>query len=123
MQVVAEQELQTGSVNPIELRAENPSGPYGRATLSLLAGRYPAGPGEVALTNQVASLYDVRIGGTWHAAGRNWRVVGRVENPDNLLDEFALAAPGQLPAASSVTVLLDASPEPDRCLPVPRRPR
>ena len=110
VQVVAEQELQTGSVNPIELRAENPNGPYGRATLSLLAGRYPAGQGEVALANQVASLYDAHIGGTWHAAGRDWRVVGLVENPDNLLDEFALAAPGQLPAPSSVTVLLDSSP-------------
>ncbi len=110
VQVVAEQELQTGSVNPIELRAENPSGPYRRATLTLLAGRYPAGPGEVALTNQVASLYDAHIGGTWHAAGRDWHVVGLVDNPDNLLDEFALAAPGQVPAPTSVTVLLDASP-------------
>ena len=42
------------------------------------------------------------------------RVVGIVTNPQNLLDEFALVAPGQVSAPTQVTVLFDArarSPE------------
>lgn len=109
VQVVEEENLTTGSVNPVGLRAEDPNGPFGRSTISLIAGRYPAAAGQVALTPQVASLYDIGIGGHWHAAGRVWQVVGLVENPGDLLDEFALVAPGQLPAPDSVTVLFDAT--------------
>lgn len=110
VQVVDQDNLTTGSLTPVTLRAEDPDGPFGQTTLSLITGRYPAGPGQVALTPQVASLYNVSVGGPWHAAGRVWQVTGIVENPDNLLDEFALAAPGQLPAPDSVTVLFDAVP-------------
>ncbi len=110
VQVVEQENLATGSVTPVTLRAEDRDGPFGHSTLSLITGRYPAGPGQVALTPQVASLYDVSTGGQWHAAGRAWQVTGLVENPDNLLDEFALVAPGQLPAPDSVTVLFDATP-------------
>jgi putative ABC transport system permease protein len=110
VQVVDQDNLSTGSLTPVTLRAEDPGGPFGQTTLSLITGRYPAGPGQVALTPQVASLYNVSVGGPWHAAGRVWQVTGIVENPDNLLDEFALAAPGQLPAPDSVTVLFDAVP-------------
>jgi putative ABC transport system permease protein len=109
-QVIEQENLTTGSVNPVELRAENPAGPFGPATLALVAGRYPKGAGQVALTPRVASLYDTGIGQSWHAAGRAWHVVGLVQNPADLLDEFALAAPGQLPAPDSVTILLDATP-------------
>ena len=38
------------------------------------------------------------------------RVVGLVENPQNLLDDFALVAPGQLGSPSRVTVLFNATP-------------
>jgi len=110
VQVVAEQNLATGSVNPVELRAADPDGPFARGTLSLIAGRYPAGAGQVALTPQVATLYDTGIGRRWPAAGRVWQVVGLVENPGNLLDEFALVSPGELPAPDSVTILSDAAP-------------
>lgn len=113
VQVVEQQNLTTGSVNPVELRAEDPDGPFGPASLALTAGRYPAGPGEVALTPQVASLYNIGIGGQWHAAGRAWHVVGMVENPGNLRDEFALVAHGQIPAPDTVIILFDAAP-PDR---------
>jgi putative ABC transport system permease protein len=110
VQVVEEENLTTGSVSLIELRAENPNGPFGHSTLSLVAGRYPAGAAQVALTQQVASLYNISVGGHWHAADRIWQVVGLVENPDNLLDEFALVAPGQIPAPDSVTILSDTAP-------------
>ena len=48
------------------------------------------------MTGSVAALYGVGIGSTWHADGRSWRVTGIVENPSDLLDEFALVSPGQL---------------------------
>jgi putative ABC transport system permease protein len=110
VQVVEQQNLTTGSVTPIALRAENPDGPFGHSTLSLITGRYPAEPGQVALTPQVASLYDLSTGAQWHADGRTWQVTGLVENPDNLRDEFALVAPGLLPTPDSVTILFDAVP-------------
>ena len=104
--LIENQSLSTGLVQPIELRAQDPAGPYGGPTLALVSGHYPAGPGQAALTSQVASLYGVHTGGTWHAAGRAWRVVGVVENPGNLLDEFALVAPGQVSAPTQATVLV-----------------
>lgn len=110
VQVVEQENLTTGSVTPVALRAEDPDGPFGQTSLALTAGRYPAGPGEVALTPQVASLYNIGIGGQWHAAGRAWHVVGTVENPDNLRDEFALVAQGQIPAPDAVIILFNATP-------------
>jgi putative ABC transport system permease protein len=121
VQVVDQDNLTTGSVNPITLRAEDPDGPFGPSSLSLIAGRYPAGPGQVALTPQVASLYDVSTGGQWHAVGRVWQVTGIVANPGNLLDEFALVAPGQLRAPDSVTVLFDAVPSRVTAFHLPRQ--
>ena len=110
VQVVEEQSLATGSLNPIELRAESAGGPFARSSLALLAGHYPSGPGQVALTRSVASLYNVGVGDRWQAAGGSWRVTGLVENPDNLLDSFALVAPGQLRAPTSVSILLGSAP-------------
>jgi putative ABC transport system permease protein len=43
---------------------------------------------------------------TWQAAGATWRVTGIVQDPSNLADEFALAAPGQVPHPSQVVMLL-----------------
>ena len=42
--------------------------------LSLVAGKYPAGPGQVAVTSGVASTFNLRIGDVWHQ-GRTTRVV------------------------------------------------
>jgi putative ABC transport system permease protein len=100
----------TGTVQPVELRAQDPRGRYGKPMLSLVSGRYPAGPGQVAVTRGVASLFDLRVGSPWHADGRTWRVTGLVENPGNLGDEFALVAPGQVTAPTQATVLFDAGP-------------
>ena len=52
----------------------------------------------------------------WHTAAdtidgvsaRSLQVVGQVENPLNLLDQFALVAPGQARPPTSVSILLDA---------------
>ena len=93
----------------MQLRAENPHGHYNSALLSLVSGKYPAGPGQVALTSQVAALYGTHVGGPWQAAGTSWRVTGIVQDPSNLADEFALVVPGQVPHPSQVTMLLGSS--------------
>jgi putative ABC transport system permease protein len=109
IQVIENQRLVTGTTDDVYLRAQDPAGPYGRPTLSLVSGRYPVGAGEVAMTSQVARLYDVRVGDVWHHESGDRRVVGLVENPNNLLDEFALVAPGQVTAPTRVTVLFRAA--------------
>ena len=108
--LIENQDIATGITQPVQLRAENLHGHYNSPLLSLVSGRYPARPGQVALTSQVASLYDTHVGGTWQAAGTSWRVTGMVQDPSNLADEFALAAPGQVPHPSQVIMLLGSSP-------------
>ncbi len=97
-----------GSVATYSLRAQNPAGPFGQPMLSLVSGHYPSGPGQVAVTRGVASELHLRVGGTWRAGGSARRVVGIVTNPQNLLDQFALVAAGQVSAPTQVTVLFDA---------------
>jgi putative ABC transport system permease protein len=97
-----------GSVNTVDVRAEQPDGRYSAPMLQLDAGHYPAA-GQVAVTSGVAAVYRLRIGSVWHEGGSALRVVGIVENPGNLQDQFALVAPGQLGRADHVTVLFDAT--------------
>jgi putative ABC transport system permease protein len=97
-----------GSVDTYQLRAQNPNGPYGQPTLSLDSGHYPTAPDQVAVTAGVASELDLKLGDTWKVGGRARRLVGIVENPQNLLDEFALVLPGQVKSPNTVTVLFDA---------------
>ena len=104
--LIEEQSITTGTTQRVQLRAESPHGRYNAPLLSLVSGSYPAGPGEVALTSQVAALYGTHVGGTWRAAGTAWRVTGIAANPSNLADEFALVAPGQVRHPSQVVMLL-----------------
>jgi putative ABC transport system permease protein len=104
--LIEAQNLTTGSTQPVQLRAENPHGHYNAPLLSLVSGSYPAGPGQVALTSQVATRYGAHAGGTWHAAGTTWQVTGIVQNPSNLADQFALVAPGQIRHPGQVIMLL-----------------
>ncbi len=97
-----------GSVNTVDARAQRPNGFYSSPMLRLDAGHYPAG-GQVAVTAGVAAIYRLRIGSVWDEGGRALRVVGIVENPGNLQDQFVLVAPGQLGRADQVDVLFDAS--------------
>ena len=105
--VIENQNLATGLVHGAQVRAQDPHGPYGGPMLALLSGRYPAGASEVAMTEQLAATFALHIGDLWHETGRTVRVVGLVENPQNLLDNFALVAPGQLSSPTQVTVLFD----------------
>jgi putative ABC transport system permease protein len=97
-----------GSINTYDLRAQDPQGAFGQPMLSLLSGGYPTGSGQVAVTEGLVSLFDLKIGDNWTAGGATRRVVGILQNPQNLLDEFALVAPGQVSAPTQVTVLFDA---------------
>jgi putative ABC transport system permease protein len=108
--VIENQVFATGLVTGAQLRAQNPDGAYGRPMLALVSGRYPHGPAEVDLTSGLASAFRLRTGDTWRIDGRALRVTGIVENPQNLLDTFALVAPGQVTRPTQVTVLFDATP-------------
>ena len=111
--VVAHQQVAVpGSVSTIDLRDQAPGGTFDRDTLRLDSGRYPTGSGQVAVTSGTAKLFGLRIGSSWTANGGTWRVVGIVENPLDLLDEFALVAPGRVAPASAVTILTDFQPGP-----------
>jgi putative ABC transport system permease protein len=107
--VIENAKVATGTNQSVQLRAEKPHGIFNAPLLSLVSGAYPAGPGQVALTSQVANLYGARVGGSWRAAGTTWRVTGIVEDPSNLSDEFALVAPGQVRHPSQVIMLLGSA--------------
>jgi len=108
VEVIENQTLTSGTVQSIELRAQDPHGRYGRPMLALVSGHYPTGAEEVAVTGGVASLLDLRIGDRSNLGGHARRVVGLIENPADLLDEFALVPPGQVSAPTQVTVLFEA---------------
>ena len=97
-----------GSIDTYQLVAESPHGRFSGPMLSLVTGRFPSGAGEVAVTSGVATDFHLRIGDTWGVGGAERTVVGIVENPQSLLDEFALVAPGQVKDPTQVTALFDA---------------
>jgi putative ABC transport system permease protein len=107
--VIENQNIATGTTQSVRLRAESPQGHFNAPLLGLVSGAYPAGPGQVALTSQVAALYGAHVGGSWRAVGRTWRVTGIVQDPSNLSDEFALVAPGQVAHPTQVTILLGSA--------------
>jgi putative ABC transport system permease protein len=107
--VIADETLPIpGSVGSYDLRAQDPHGAFGQPMLDLLSGRYPVAASQVALSPALASQLGLSTGDTWHQGGKAQTVVGIVENPQSLLDVFALVRPGQVPAPSRVTVLFDA---------------
>jgi putative ABC transport system permease protein len=104
--VIENETIATGTNQSVQLRAEKQHGHFNAPLVSLVSGAYPAGPGQVALTSQVAALYGAHVGGAWRAAGTTWRVTGIVQDPSTLSDEFALVAPGQVRHPSQVIILL-----------------
>jgi putative ABC transport system permease protein len=97
-----------GTQNTFDLRSQNPHGPYGGPLLSLVGGQYPATANEIAVTSGVAADFQLSIGSSWTVAGRTWKVTGLVQNPQSLMDEFALVIPGQVTNPGNATVLFDA---------------
>jgi putative ABC transport system permease protein len=114
--VVYDEPITTGQAGGADLRAQDPSAPYTQVLLALDSGHYPSGPGQAAVTSGLAQLYGLHVGSTWHVpagsgaeAGRAFTVTGIAENPSNLLDEFALVAPGQLTSPNQVRIFLGES--------------
>ncbi len=97
-----------GSVDTVEFRAQDPHGIFASELLALRRGSYPVGGGQVAVTDGVADLLALEIGDTLALDGHRRTVVGIVENPRNLTDEFALVAPAAAGAPDSVSVLVSA---------------
>jgi putative ABC transport system permease protein len=100
-----------GGFETVEFRAQDPRGAYGGALLALRRGSYPVGPRQVAVTDGVAELLGLEIGETLALDGQRRTVVGIVENPRDLRDEFALVATSSAGAPDHVTVLVDADAE------------
>src|SRR5512133_1922919 len=82
-----------GSVERLDYRSQTPGGTYTGELLALRSGSYPVGPREVAVTDGVAESLRLDIGSTLALDGRRRTVVGIVENPSKLSDEFALVSP------------------------------
>lgn len=98
-----------GSINTVDLRDQAPNSTYARPMLRLVNGEWPVGPNDVAVTSGVATTFGLHVGSTWIVNGRTAHVVGTVENPKNLQDDFALVAPGQIAAPTGLTLLTNAS--------------
>jgi putative ABC transport system permease protein len=95
-----------GLFDSLDIRAQEPDGPYGTPMFALTRGRYPNGDGEIALTEQVSATLRVPVGSTLNVDGRSYRVVGLAENPANLDDQFAVVDPATAAAPQTVTVLV-----------------
>ena len=107
VQVIENETLNVpGSSQTYQLRSQDPNGSYGRPMLQLVSGHYPTGPNQIALTPGLASELNLGVGDTWPLGGKT--VVGIVQNPQSLLDEFALVPPGQVTHPTQVNVLFDA---------------
>src|SRR6187401_2778549 len=98
-----------GSVETLDYRSQTPGGAHTGELLALRSGSYPVGPGEVAVTHGVAESLRLEIGSTLALDGRRRTVVGIVENPSKLSDQFALISPSSA-RPDRVTVLVEASP-------------
>src|SRR3954454_4264319 len=110
--VIRSQVIQVpGSTSTIELRDQPVNGHFTGPMLQVTAGRAPRRPGEVALTDKVASLFDARVGRTMTIAGHRLRVVGSVENPSDLADDFAMVAPGGVAHPEQVYLLVRGTDE------------
>ena len=97
-----------GSTSTYDLRAQDTRGPFGGPMLSLLQGHYPASASQTAVTPGVARQFGLKVGSSWRQGGTTRTVTGIVQNPGNLVDEFALLRPGQVRAPTLITVLFDA---------------
>jgi putative ABC transport system permease protein len=97
-----------GSVATFDLRAQNPHDRFGQPLLSLVSGRYPVTAGQVAVTSGVISAFHLRVGQAWTVNGVTRTITGIVENPQSLLDDFALVTPGQVTRPDGATARFNA---------------
>ncbi|MEU5942227.1 FtsX-like permease family protein [Micromonospora sp. NPDC047548] len=95
-----------GRFDPVDVRAQDPAGAYGTPMLALRQGRYPREAGEVAVTDATARALGTAVGARVRLDDRDRLVVGLVENPADLHDEFVLTAVAHADPPESVTVLV-----------------
>ena len=103
-----------GSVDSIDARAQDPNGPLAASTLRLRQGRLPAATNEASVTAGVERLFGVHTGSVLNLPDGHVTVVGVVENPHDLDDEFVLLTPSTANSATAnsaaeVTLLANAS--------------
>lgn len=98
-----------GLFEPVEFRAQDPSGPFSSPMLALVDGHYPTSDDEVAVTDDVGEILGVGLGQVLRAGGRPRTMVGVVENPSDLNDEFALVESFGAEPPDSVTILVAGS--------------
>ena len=99
-----------GRTAALALRSIEPDGPFSGAMVAVLEGRRPTSSDETALTEGAAADLDAGLGDRVDLDGNSYEVVGLVENPADLDDEYALVLPtGQTP--ESITLLVDADRE------------
>jgi putative ABC transport system permease protein len=98
-----------GLFEPVEFRAQDPRGPLSSPMLALVEGRYPTSAGEVAVTDETAEIFGVRLDDILRVDSGAWTVVGLVENPSDLNEEFALVGSSQTETPESVTILVAGS--------------
>ncbi|MFE9693654.1 FtsX-like permease family protein [Micromonospora sp. NPDC005806] len=95
-----------GLFDPVDVRAQHPDGAYGAPMLAVRQGRYPAGAGEIAVTDGVAHTLRTGLGRRISFDRHDRLVVGIVENPKDFADEFALVDPAHADPPQTVTVLV-----------------
>jgi putative ABC transport system permease protein len=100
-----------GSADNVDLRAQDPHGPYSGPMLRLRAGRYPVARDEVAVTDGVAAMFQAGVGATFALDGHRRTVVGMVENPGFLGDEFVLVPPAHADPPMVASILVRGSAE------------
>lgn len=89
-----------GSLQQLDLRAQQPHGRFRGSTLALRTGRYPTAAGEIAVTAGAGRLLAVHLGSRTTLDGSARTVVGVVENPARLADEFVLVPESPTMAAA-----------------------
>ena len=100
-----------GSIERLEVRSQAPADHLVAPMLALVHGNLPQGIDDVALTDGAADLLDAGLGDHVELDGRDRTVVGVVENPTDLDDEFALVGHGQPLSTDSSIVIVDAGEE------------
>ena len=100
-----------GSTATVELRSMDAGGAYSGPMSTVRSGRAPESTDEIAVTDGVASTLGVGVGDRIVLGGDKWTVVGLVENPADLDDEFARVVPAASPSIESLTLLVRSDPE------------
>ena len=90
-----------GSATPVPVRSFDPDGVNVAPLIALVDGRYPAESGELAATPHQLDRLGLALGGTITLDGAEAEIVGIVENPRSLSDEFFFAPSGVLPAQTT----------------------